>query len=239
MARKRDEEDVFKPLNDSPGEEDDSQLPVPTSRRGWEVKIGLLTLVLLVGAAGYFAYAHLTAPVGTQEAADASGGSKVEDPGDRMADAQVSLAQVTAVAQPEPIADHGPAGTTEWAEVSDSQNRPGTAAWTAPQTVEEQAPPSVAAVAAEPYAANYGVEAAAPQSNSPAEATFAPMPNPSDFTAGTSVPATPAASIASAEPGQSDAYGAGSATGMSAGPSTDLASSPAAGPGVSQAEGAY
>ena len=56
MARKRDQEDVFKPLNESPAEADEPQSLPESRRRGWEIKLGLLVLVLLGGATGYFVY---------------------------------------------------------------------------------------------------------------------------------------------------------------------------------------
>lgn len=201
MARKRDQEDAFKPLNDSPADEvEESQ----GSRRGLEIKIVLLGLILVVAVIGYFGYLKLKPDGGAdQEVADAN---LLNLEGDETVPSQVVPATGVEVTDDALV-------MTQWNDVSAPESEPETA-WTSPKTISDSTPQPIGADVNQSYAANYGGDSLSAPTGS-TETTFAPMPNPGNFTAGTaasvpseattSAPATPPQSIygnqvATAEP---------------------------------------
>lgn len=163
MAGKRDREDVFKPLNEPPTEPDEPQ----ASGRGWEIKVGLAALVLLLSVVGYFGYSLMTSAGEDDETAEAS--SPLES--EREIAPPASDAVVAAVAEPDVEAT---ARLTEWAEVSQPAETVRTEDGT---TSEAEVEPSLAAEPNQSYAANYGADPASPTAPS-SEATFASAPSP-------------------------------------------------------------
>ena len=188
MARKRDQEDVFKPLNDSPADEAEE---TQSSRRGLEIKIVLLGLILVVGVIGYFGYLKLKPDGGAdQEVADAN---RLKLDGDGTVPSQVVPATgVEAVGEALVM--------TQWNDVSTPESEPETA-WTSPKTISDSTPRPIETDVNQSYAANYGGDSLSAPTGS-TETTFAPMPNPGNFTAGTaaSLPAEVTTSTPAAPP---------------------------------------
>ena len=220
MARRRDQEDVFKPLNDSPAEADEPQSQ--SSRRGWEIKLGLLTLVLLVGATGYFAYTHLTPGGDVDETAGTSGRLKLETETDAVADRRVVAGEVQVVAGAERVSDPRPLVMAQWNEVSEPEKPAQAGSWTSSESEADQIPQSLAAVPSQSYAANYGGDFH-PQAAPSSETTLAPMPNPSNFTAGTAGRLPSESPTRPPEPLQHSLYGGGTATASSETPRPNYA----------------
>lgn len=200
MARKRDQDDVFKPLNDSPA----AETPEPqSSGRGLEIKIGLLVLVLCIGAIGYFAYLKL---------------SPGDDSGETVADSsrlQLGPSADETDANPVVPADvELESGTgdqdlvmTHFNDVSKPETQPEGTAWTSSKSAPDQVPQALEADTSQTYATNYGADSL-PTTQQSQESTFAPMPNPGDFTAGTTAPLPSEVGIASPKPTQESLYGA-------------------------------
>ena len=194
MARKRNQEDVFKPLNDSPAAETEEP---ESSGRGLEIKIGLMVLVLFVGAVGYFAYLKLSPVDETTEIAAGASGPEI-DAGKTAANRVVSAHGVTEV-EPELGSDGQALVMAQFNDVSSSETRGEADAWVPSQAAVTPAPQTLEADTNQAYAANYSGDTvpAPPASN---ETTFAPMPNPSDFTTGTATP-LPSVPATLADPG--------------------------------------
>ncbi len=163
MAGKRDREDVFKPLNDPPTEPDEPQ----ASGRGWEIKVGLAALVLLLGVVGYFGYGLMTSAGEDDQTAEDSSPLQKEIDIDPLA----SGAVVPAVAEPDVEAT---ARLTEWAEVSQSAETNPSETWSTPAAAVEPSAPTLEEEPTQSYAANYGADPTAPSSGT----TFAPAPSP-------------------------------------------------------------
>ena len=188
MARKRDQEDTFKPLNDSPADEAEE---TQSSGRGLEIKMVLLGLMLVVGVIGYFGYLKLK-PDGEadQEVADAN---RLNLDGDETAASQVVPATGVEVTDDALV-------MTQWNDVSAPESEPETA-WTSPKTISDATPQPIEADVNQSYAANYGGDSLSTPAGS-TETTFAPMPNPGNFTAGTaaSLPSEATTSTPAAPP---------------------------------------
>ena len=166
MAGKRDREDVFKPLNEPPTEPDEPQ----ASGRGWEIKVGLTALVLLLGAAGYYGYSLMTSAGEEDETAEVSSPLEKEIEVDTLA----SGAVVPAVAEPDTEAA---ARLTEWAEVSQPAETHSSEAWTTPAATADTSAPALAGIPSQSYEANYGTDSVA-QTAPSSGTTFAPAPSP-------------------------------------------------------------
>lgn len=200
MSRKRDQEDVFKPLNDSPSDE----IAEPQrSGRGWEIKLGLLVLVLLIGGTGYVAYTQFLSAGDADETIASSSRLNLEGGAEEMAGSQV----VSALARPEPQNGVQPLVMTQFSDMSTPQKSASADAWTASESAADQVPQALEAPPSYAYAANYGGEpypSATPSTGS----TFAPMPNPDNFATGATAPLPSATHpMPSAEPVQRDIYG--------------------------------
>ena len=224
MARKRDQEDVFKPLNDSPATE--SEEP-QGSGRGLEIKIVLALLVLLVAGIGYFAYLKLV-PAGDAEQVAAESTS-LEIDVDGTVPNQVVPAHVPVGLEPE----LGPADQTlvmtEFNDVSKSIENEESDAWSAPKAVADPQAQPLDADASQGYAVGYS-GTTLPAVPSSTEATFAPMPSAADFSgSSTASMSEDVGNIPSSEPTTlEDSYSAplaanGSATTMGNGLPTQAA----------------
>ena len=219
MAGKRDQEDVFKPLNEPPSEPDEPQ----AAGRGWEIKVGLAALVLLFAVVGYFGYSLMTSAGEDDQTAEDSSPLEKEKEIDPLA----SGAVVPAVAEPEVEAT---ARLTDWTEVSQpsdtGQEEEGT-------TLRADVEPSLAAVPSQSYAANYGPDHASPTDPS-SETTFAPAPSPDPMAPLAAAPLPAESGAMASDLTQSNQYAmpaanAGStvlAPGYGSAPQTDYSPSP-------------
>ena len=200
MSRRRDQEDVFKPLDDSPSDEN---IESQRSGRGWEIKLGLLVLVLLIGGTGYVAYNQFIPAGDADETIASSSRLNLEGDAEEMAGSHV----VPAVTQPEPQIGAQPLVMTQFSDMSAPKKPASADAWTASESAADQVPQALEAPPNYAYAANYGGEpyqSIAPSTGS----TFAPMPNPDNFATGVTAPLPSAMSpMPSAEPVQKDMYG--------------------------------
>lgn len=182
MARTREQEDVFKPLNDSPATESEQS---QRSGRGWEVKIGMLALALVVGATGYVAYSQLRPGDDADEAVAGSSRLQLDTDADKSVANQVVPAHVPVGVEPAPAGDTHALVMTQW----NAPEKPEQAdAWTSSESVADQVPTTLEAAANQSYAAGYGGDDLSSQAAPPTEKTFAPMPNPNNFTAGITTP---------------------------------------------------
>ena len=76
---------------------------------------------------------------------------------------------------------------TRFNEVSERERQPDGNAWTPSKSDADPLPESLETDTDQAYVTNYGADSLPAPSQSP-ETTFAPMPNPSDFAAGTTAP---------------------------------------------------
>lgn len=203
MARKRDQDDVFKPLNDSPSAE--TQEP-QSSGRGLEIKIGLLVLVLFIGAIGYFAYLKLSPGDEAGEMVADSSRLQLDPSADKTVANQVVPAHLSADVKPELGTDDRALVMTQFNDVSKPEKQHEASAWTSSKSAADQVPQALEADTSQAYATSYGADSL-PTTQQSQESTFAPMPNPGDFAAGTTAPLPSEASMASPEPTQESLYG--------------------------------
>ncbi len=173
MARKRDQEDVFKPLNDSPVAE--TQEP-QSSGRGMEIKIGLLVLMLFIGAVGYFAYLKLRPGDEADKAVADSSRLQLDADSDKTAPNPVVPAHLSAEVEPKLGTDDQALVMTQFNDVSEPEKTSEANAWTSSKSVADQVPQTLEADTSQAYATNYGTDSLPTTPQSP-ETTFAPLPS--------------------------------------------------------------
>ncbi len=240
MARKRDQEDVFQPLNDSSAESEESQSLPEGPRRGWEIKLGLLALALLLGTTGYFVYRHVVSAIDTNKTAKVSGPLEPDTDNENSA-GQSAISQTTVVAEPEPVSDPHVLAMAQWSGVSNLEKADQAGVRSPSGSASESVldPPSapMTALPSQPYADNYRGDLP-PQAASSTTTTFTPVPNPNDFTAAAISPMPTEASGSPSEPVQESGYGiaAGSAGTADLNPPTSQAPTAVSAPVAPQAE---
>ena len=171
MARRRNQEDVFKPLNDSSSDETEEAL---NSGRGLEVKVVLVILVLLVGAVGYVAYLKLAPADETDKVAIESTGLQPDPVG------TVANQVVPATVETELGPEGQPLVMTQFSEPGETTESEAEVGWTSSMPAAAPLPQALDTEPKEDYAVNYG--SPTPSDTPPSgETTFAPMPNPADF----------------------------------------------------------
>lgn len=181
MARKHDQDDVFKQLNDSPDTEtEESQ----GSGRGLEIKLVLLGLVLVIGAISYVGYLKLKP--GDDPDQMAADSSRLQLDAEQTVPGQVVPAHVASAIEPGADTAGQPLVMTQWNDVAQPENQT-ESAWTSSKDVADPIPQPIEADANQSYAANCGNDTLSAPAGS-TETTFAPMPNPGNFAAGTAAP---------------------------------------------------